>query len=184
MRLGSASGTDLGENDTDTADNNPWVEIPDTLTFISGTNWTDTEADTVTLADAETANPVSAQADSVTVTDASDTKTFVKALADTVTMSDQAETPSTHFKALSDSLTISDAAGQAVLLALADTLSVTDTIVKKITVARSDIPLLSDIMTRSLHLDDTLTLASAVGAENPDTSLVFKQLPAFFGTIR
>lgn len=185
MRLGSASGTDLAEDDTETTDNNPWIELPYTLTFVSGTDWTDNEADTITLGDAEVSTPVSAQSDSVTLaSDDASAKTVIKALSDSVTMSDQAQTPSAHFAAFEDALTLADAMGQTVQLALSDSFTVTDTIIKSVVVARSDVLLLGDVMTRSLHLDDTLTLTSAARVENPDTTLAFHQLPAFFGTIR
>lgn len=36
INFGDDSGTDLGENETDTAANNPWLEIGQTLTFQSG----------------------------------------------------------------------------------------------------------------------------------------------------
>ncbi len=36
LRIGDASGTDLAEDDTTTTDNNPWVELTDTLTFGGG----------------------------------------------------------------------------------------------------------------------------------------------------
>jgi hypothetical protein len=35
MRLGDASATDLSEDNTSTTDNNPWVELSDTLTFVT-----------------------------------------------------------------------------------------------------------------------------------------------------
>ncbi len=34
LRLGDSSGSDLPENDTATTDDNPWVELADTLTFV------------------------------------------------------------------------------------------------------------------------------------------------------
>ena len=34
MRLGDSSASDLSEDDTSTTDNNPWVELTDTLTFL------------------------------------------------------------------------------------------------------------------------------------------------------
>lgn len=38
MRLGDSSGSDLSEDDTSTTDNNPWLELADTLTFGGGTS--------------------------------------------------------------------------------------------------------------------------------------------------
>ncbi|MDP2632263.1 MAG: hypothetical protein Q8P25_00880 [Candidatus Curtissbacteria bacterium] len=40
LRIGDASGTDLPENDTSTTDNNPWVELADSLTFTSASGLT------------------------------------------------------------------------------------------------------------------------------------------------
>ena len=37
FRLGDSSVTDLAEDDTTTTDNNPWVELTDTLTFVADT---------------------------------------------------------------------------------------------------------------------------------------------------
>jgi len=33
LRLGDSSASDLAENDTETTDNNPWIELADTITF-------------------------------------------------------------------------------------------------------------------------------------------------------
>lgn len=35
LRFGDASGSDLAEDETSTADNNPWVEFSDTITFLN-----------------------------------------------------------------------------------------------------------------------------------------------------
>lgn len=35
LRLGSNHASDLPEDDTDTADKNPWLELPDSLTFVT-----------------------------------------------------------------------------------------------------------------------------------------------------
>ena len=37
LRLGDSGASDLAENDTATTDNNPWVELTDTLTFLADT---------------------------------------------------------------------------------------------------------------------------------------------------
>ena len=51
IRLGDAAASDLAENDTDTGDLRPWVELTDTLTFTG-------ETSTVTLSESETVSEV------------------------------------------------------------------------------------------------------------------------------
>jgi len=107
MRLGSASATDLPEDDTTTTDDNPWVEIPDTLAFadVAPTDtvtltdaatpvltpgpppvaWTATPADSVSLADAIRAGASSA--DSVSLSDAA-AVSVGKAAGDAIALSD------------------------------------------------------------------------------------------------
>ncbi len=134
----------------------------------SGTPWSTSPSDTITLSDAAGKKPVKKPADTITLSDAI-TRAWVaaKALADTITATDAPSKKPALPKA--DTLTLSDATTRVTgkSQALADTLTLSDAAGKAPKVIRSDTLTLADALTRAWAavraLADTTTLSDASG---------------------
>lgn len=67
ISYGDDSGTDLPENDTETAANNPWVEFPNTITFL--TAYEVTVSETITATEAKNNDVTVAQSESLSLSE-------------------------------------------------------------------------------------------------------------------
>lgn len=180
----------------------------------SGTNWTKSLADTVTLSDALAKTIHGGKSDSITLSDAL-VKTVGKSAADTATLSEAlakaigksiADTTTlsealvkAFGKSLADTNTLSDvltptSGGGATNWTqnLADTISLSDAISKAIGASRSDTTTLSDAVGKAIGLAkaDTITPADAVsktvGVHKADTTSLIDSihLPGVVAAVR
>lgn len=117
----------------------------DDVDFTSGTAWTASLSDTITLSDAKVLGIGLVKSDTITLSDAI-SHAFTKVLADIVTLSDAIS--NAVGKALADTVNLSDAISNAVGKVVSDTISLSDS--------------LTTSLARFLYLADTITMSDAI----------------------
>ena len=160
IRLGDAAASDLPEDDTDTSDLRPWVELVDTLTFTGETS-TVTVAEAMTISDAMGKTPVHVVAESETIAEAI-IRIMTKMLAETMTVSDAFTAEllaGALLETIAEQMTINEALVRAVTKVMAESETVEEALNR----------IVSKIITEPVSLSDATALAYTKVVAEPVT---------------
>ena len=122
INFGDNSGTDLGENETETAANNPWIEFSADLFPL-----TQSVTDAISLADALALNLGKVLTEAMTLSEALALKTG-KVVDDALSLTDAVGAVLLRTVSISDALSILDALSLKVGKPISDTMTLADTV--------------------------------------------------------
>src|SRR3990170_3851005 len=165
IRLGDAAASDLPEDDTDTSDLRPWVELVDTLTFTGETS-TVTVAEAMTISDAMGKTPVHVVAESETIAEAL-IRIVSKIITEPVSLSDA--TALAYTKVVAEPVTPSESIMMIVTKVLSESMTVTEAITtallwqqiiaEAITLAEAKLLTMTHIVSESMAVVETVSAA-------------------------